>query len=64
MFFQHHARLSSAFGIWVGIATRELLEIEKGRRKMAVLGPRPRKKFLVELIKPSHYDDQGYIIQW
>jgi hypothetical protein len=22
------------------------------------------KKFLVELIKPSHYDDQGYIIQW
>ncbi|MGB6561908.1 MAG: radical SAM protein [Candidatus Binataceae bacterium] len=26
--------------------------------------PLPRKKFLVELIKPSHYDDQGYIIQW
>jgi radical SAM superfamily enzyme YgiQ (UPF0313 family) len=24
----------------------------------------PQKKFLVELIKPSHYDDQGYIIQW
>jgi len=23
-----------------------------------------QKKFLVELIKPSHYDDQGYIIQW
>jgi radical SAM superfamily enzyme YgiQ (UPF0313 family) len=22
------------------------------------------KKFLVELIKPSHYDDDGYIIQW
>jgi len=22
------------------------------------------KKFLVELIKPSHYDDQGYVIQW
>jgi radical SAM superfamily enzyme YgiQ (UPF0313 family) len=22
------------------------------------------KRFLVELIKPSHYDDQGYIIQW
>jgi hypothetical protein len=21
-------------------------------------------KFLVELIKPSHYDDQGYVIQW
>jgi radical SAM superfamily enzyme YgiQ (UPF0313 family) len=23
-----------------------------------------QQKFLVELIKPSHYDDQGYIIQW
>jgi len=26
-------------------------------------GRRPRK-FLVELIKPSHYDDDGYVIQW
>jgi radical SAM superfamily enzyme YgiQ (UPF0313 family) len=25
---------------------------------------RRRKKFLVELIKPSHYDDDGYVIQW
>ena len=23
-----------------------------------------RENFLVELIKPSHYDDDGYIIQW
>jgi radical SAM superfamily enzyme YgiQ (UPF0313 family) len=23
-----------------------------------------RSKFLVELIKPSHYDDEGYVIQW
>ncbi|HVB78354.1 MAG TPA: hypothetical protein VNE82_00235 [Candidatus Binataceae bacterium] len=23
-----------------------------------------RKRFLVELINPSHYADQGYIIQW
>ena len=22
------------------------------------------KEFLVELIKPSHYDDEGYVIQW
>src|SRR5688572_16096427 len=22
------------------------------------------KKFYVELIKPSHYDDDGYVIQW
>jgi hypothetical protein len=26
---------------------------------------KPRSpKFLVELIKPSHYDDDGYVIQW
>jgi radical SAM superfamily enzyme YgiQ (UPF0313 family) len=25
---------------------------------------RRRTKFLVELIKPSHYDDDGYVIQW
>jgi hypothetical protein len=24
----------------------------------------PGGKFLVELIKPSHYDDDGYVIQW
>jgi radical SAM superfamily enzyme YgiQ (UPF0313 family) len=23
-----------------------------------------QKKFLIELIKPSHYDDDGYVIQW
>ena len=22
------------------------------------------RKFLIELIKPSHYDDNGYVIQW
>jgi hypothetical protein len=26
--------------------------------------PRGPEKFLVELIKPSHYDDDGYVIQW
>jgi hypothetical protein len=26
-----------------------------------VLGDR---RFVVELIKPSHYDDDGYVIQW
>src|SRR5215468_10912442 len=24
----------------------------------------PRPVFLLELIKPSHYDDDGYVIQW
>ena len=23
-----------------------------------------KQKFIVELIKPSHYDDDGYVIQW
>ena len=23
-----------------------------------------RRHFQVELIKPSHYDDDGYVIQW
>jgi len=25
---------------------------------------RPAKKFHLVLIKPSHYDDNGYVIQW
>jgi hypothetical protein len=24
----------------------------------------PAKRFSVVLIKPSHYDDDGYLIQW
>jgi len=31
---------------------------------MAIPASRAPSKFLVELIKPSHYDDQGYVIQW
>ncbi len=27
-------------------------------------GNNTKKKFFVELIKPSHYDDEGYVIQW
>src|SRR6201984_778650 len=26
--------------------------------------PRGREAFFVEIIKPSHYDDDGYVIQW
>ncbi|HLJ93323.1 MAG TPA: radical SAM protein, partial [Gemmataceae bacterium] len=28
------------------------------------LGNQARTKFFVEIIKPSHYDDDGYVIQW
>src|SRR5207244_11266853 len=31
------------------------------RKREGVLGDR---RFVVELIKPSHYDDDGYVIQW
>ena len=31
---------------------------------MAIPASRAPSKFLIELIKPSHYDDQGYVIQW
>lgn len=24
----------------------------------------PRRRFAIEIIKPSHYDDDGYVIQW
>src|SRR5262245_63646186 len=26
--------------------------------------PHGRTQFFVEIIKPSHYDDDGYVIQW
>src|SRR5258708_4304605 len=32
--------------------------------RMAPSAKSTREKFLVELIKPSHYDDDGYVIQW
>lgn len=25
---------------------------------------KPQRKFYIEMIKPSHYDDDGYVIQW
>src|SRR5262245_16954392 len=33
-------------------------------RGMAALQIPARRKFFVEIIKPSHYDDDGYVIQW
>jgi len=31
---------------------------------VSATGTRARTRFHVELIKPSHYDDDGYVIQW
>jgi tRNA A37 methylthiotransferase MiaB len=38
--------------------------VHRGRRKMEQARTSTQEKFLVELIKPSHYDDDGYVIQW
>ena len=29
-----------------------------------MLAPAPRRRFTLVLVKPSHYDDDGYVIQW
>src|ERR1700712_2818130 len=29
-----------------------------------MLAPLTRRKFTLVLVKPSHYDDDGYVIQW
>jgi len=49
-----------------------LCSAEKSAKKAAgdkqIMGPRMadarNKRFLLYLIKPSHYDDDGYVIQW
>jgi hypothetical protein len=28
------------------------------------LNPQPHERFYLVLLKPSHYDDEGYVIQW
>ena len=33
-------------------------------RSNAAAKPTGRRKFLLYLVKPSHYDDDGYVIQW
>ena len=31
---------------------------------MAGASAQPKRRFQLVLIKPSHYDDDGYVIQW
>ena len=31
---------------------------------MPTISAKIKSKFFVEIIKPSHYDDEGYVIQW
>jgi hypothetical protein len=41
----------------------EVTSVLRERAPIATAGS-TRKKFLLYLIKPSHYDDDGYVIQW
>jgi len=64
----------SIFSLFPGIPAMFKGSLEKGGRsatssKAAKLksrpeSSRPREVFLLFLIKPSHYDDDGYVIQW
>src|SRR5262245_1229474 len=45
------------------------LSIRKNHPRERVMSPEAQgaqgpAKFFVEIIKPSHYDDDGYVIQW
>ncbi|HLE62533.1 MAG TPA: hypothetical protein VI750_05300, partial [Pyrinomonadaceae bacterium] len=31
---------------------------------MSEVNQQPQKRFCIVLIKPSHYDDDGYVFQW
>src|SRR3954452_10672329 len=37
---------------------------ESSWQENLMIDPQRRQKFHVVLIKPSHYDDDGYVIQW
>ena len=43
---------------------RELSVSTAGRRERGPQAPAGQRRFLVILIKPSHYDAEGYVIQW
>src|SRR4051812_47193892 len=43
---------------------KELLTHAGGGIGMLDVSSRPKRRFQLVLIKPSHYDDDGYVIQW
>src|ERR1700743_3553909 len=43
-------------------AVRVSVGTRPGVRVMS--GASPRRRFCLVLVKPSHYDDDGYVIQW
>jgi len=54
------------FRSFIGVATKSAADSRRDTAPSCSSQPsnRTKKKFFVELIKPSHYDDDGYVIQW
>jgi hypothetical protein len=49
------------FNRFLGAAATGKLATQRGNFRAGAMSQR---RFVVELIKPSHYDDDGYVIQW
>ena len=46
------------------IGVHKTRDVEISRLSAGQPQSRATRQFFVELIKPSHYDDDGYVIQW
>ena len=46
------------------IACRYDCTIARDFQVGSISGPATRRRFCLVLVKPSHYDDDGYVIQW
>ena len=48
----------------IGLFSPERSEPQKGGGREVLAQKSGRRRFQVVLIKPSHYDDEGYVVQW
>src|SRR3954464_7712876 len=48
----------------IGKRPRDSIDTEISRLSRDVGGYLPKRSFKIVLIKPSHYDADGYVIQW
>src|SRR4051794_40112386 len=61
-----HAAPRAELPSWTGSLKQLVMIIRpviKGGLQMLARTP-PRRRFQIVLIKPSHYDDEGYVVQW
>jgi hypothetical protein len=57
-------RPTAGTGLLVLIACRYDCTIARDFQVGSISGPATRRRFCLVLVKPSHYDDDGYVIQW